>query len=716
MDRGYNAPKQEDDLDDDDDFDGKGKAAQAANKGTSDFVKKLFSMLDDKAYESVVAWSPSGESFIVKDMNDFTKHVLPRNFRHSNFASFVRQLNKYDFHKVKNPEDGSGSGAVGEHVWEFQHPDFIRGREDLLENVKRKIPAKKKTNLKGGAAAEGERDDSPSIPPPVDLSESKMGESHAELRAQIAHLTANQDQMQNHILALTKQYQGVIGEMLTFQRNMVQQDQLMQNLIQYLMNVEQDRRMDGGQGPTSASAFLAQTGHASGNNNQTPFLSQASNYDNSGAPSSFGAQIGDMARRTGDSGSKGPGTEGSSSTHATSSARLSSMTTAPSTTAPLSPKSVASPMDSGKTPEVSNHPHAPPSYLTGQAESTSNPPVEQLSNNMPASDNRNGTQSAKAADASQPTTLTSLKKGGYASTVRGRRSTLVPGWSVPPRVLLVDDDEVCRRLSSKFLQVFGCTIDYAVDGMSAVNKMNLEKYDLVLMDIVMPNLDGASATSIIRQFDPNTPIISMTSNSGPSELINYMGAGMTDILPKPFTKEGLLNMLEKHLLHLKAQRGMSVSVGAPEQQQPPAAKALSPSPVAPGPGATPSNGAAGLNATEDASLNPLAGMGFTDEEYVAMLQNLIASGTGGDEDLSGVAGFMSSVADFGAHGMDSMGMGSKENTPATPTTAAGLKRSNSSTNDGTASANGSASGNGVRGVNHPTAAEANKRGRYNEIS
>lgn len=65
--------------------------------------------------------------------------------------------------------------------------------------------------------------------------------------------------------------------------------------------------------------------------------------------------------------------------------------------------------------------------------------------------------------------------------LRIRRSTYVPGWSVPPRVLLVEDDAVSRKLSSKFLQIFGCTIDVAVDGVGAVNKMNLEKYDLVLM-------------------------------------------------------------------------------------------------------------------------------------------------------------------------------------------------------------------------------------------
>ena len=68
-----------------------------------------------------------------------------------------------------------------------------------------------------------------------------------------------------------------------------------------------------------------------------------------------------------------------------------------------------------------------------------------------------------------------------AQTLRVRRSTYVPGWAVPPRVLLVDDDAVSRKVSSKFLQIFGCTIDVAVDGVGAVNKMNLEKYDLVLM-------------------------------------------------------------------------------------------------------------------------------------------------------------------------------------------------------------------------------------------
>ncbi|KAJ2912468.1 hypothetical protein MD484_g7945, partial [Candolleomyces efflorescens] len=79
---------------------------------TSDFVKKLYKMLEDPNFQSVVSWGPQGDCFVVKDMNEFTKSILPRMFKHSNFASFVRQLNKYDFHKVKNTDDNQ----FGEHV------------------------------------------------------------------------------------------------------------------------------------------------------------------------------------------------------------------------------------------------------------------------------------------------------------------------------------------------------------------------------------------------------------------------------------------------------------------------------------------------------------------------------------------------------------------------------------------------------------------------
>jgi hypothetical protein len=79
----------------------------------------------------------------------------------------------------------------------------------------------------------------------------------------------------------------------------------------------------------------------------------------------------------------------------------------------------------------------------------------------------------------QPTVNSNGVIGG--PRLRVRRKTYVPGWAVPPRVLLVEDDAVSRKLSSKFLQVLGVTTDFAVDGESAVKQMHLGRYDLVLM-------------------------------------------------------------------------------------------------------------------------------------------------------------------------------------------------------------------------------------------
>ena len=92
-----------------------------------------------------------------------------------------------------------------------------------------------------------------------------------------------------------------------------------------------------------------------------------------------------------------------------------------------------------------------------------------------------------------------LKGGQSSAAVRSaltskpllvRRATYIPGWSIPPRVLLVEDDPVCRNLTTKFLQLFGCTIEVATDGVEAVNKMQSGVYDIAMMDITMPNLDG----------------------------------------------------------------------------------------------------------------------------------------------------------------------------------------------------------------------------------
>jgi DNA-binding response OmpR family regulator len=67
----------------------------------------------------------------------------------------------------------------------------------------------------------------------------------------------------------------------------------------------------------------------------------------------------------------------------------------------------------------------------------------------------------------------------------------------------------------------------------------------------MPNLDGVSATCRIRQFDQQTPIISMTSNVQRDDCMTYLANGMNDILPKPFSRDSLLAMLDRYCSHLR---------------------------------------------------------------------------------------------------------------------------------------------------------------------
>ncbi|TFK64932.1 hypothetical protein BDN72DRAFT_901150 [Pluteus cervinus] len=94
----------------------------------------------------------------------------------------------------------------------------------------------------------------------------------------------------------------------------------------------------------------------------------------------------------------------------------------------------------------------------------------------------------------------------------------------------------------------------AVDGVSAVDKMEGGRGEEGHRH---SKLGGASATSLIRKFDDHTPIISITSNSKPTEVMAYYSSGLNDILPKPFTKDCLLVVLEKHPIHLMAMQTMN---------------------------------------------------------------------------------------------------------------------------------------------------------------
>ncbi|CAR29441.1 hypothetical protein ZYGR_0AD01230 [Zygosaccharomyces rouxii] len=104
------------------------------------FVNKVWSMLNDESNGNLIRWAEDGKSFVVVNREEFVHQVLPKYFKHSNFASFVRQLNMYGWHKVQDVKSGSIQNS-SDDKWQFENEFFIRGREDLLQHIVRQRPA-----------------------------------------------------------------------------------------------------------------------------------------------------------------------------------------------------------------------------------------------------------------------------------------------------------------------------------------------------------------------------------------------------------------------------------------------------------------------------------------------------------------------------------------------------------------------------------------------
>ncbi|KAI9033673.1 hypothetical protein CLU79DRAFT_724852 [Phycomyces nitens] len=102
------------------------------------FLNKLYNMVNDPGSDELIRWADDGQSFIVIRHEDFAKRVLPRFFKHSNFSSFVRQLNMYGFHKVPHLQQGVLQADSESERWEFSNPHFQRNQPDLLLLVTRK--------------------------------------------------------------------------------------------------------------------------------------------------------------------------------------------------------------------------------------------------------------------------------------------------------------------------------------------------------------------------------------------------------------------------------------------------------------------------------------------------------------------------------------------------------------------------------------------------
>jgi len=134
-------------------------------------------------------------------------------------------------------------------------------------------------------------------------------------------------------------------------------------------------------------------------------------------------------------------------------------------------------------------------------------------------------------------------------------SSLAPG---TPRarhtghVLVAEDNAVNQKLIVRLLEQAGCQVTVATDGSEALDALDKESFDLVLMDCQMPLLDGLAATGELRrreaaQAAPRVPVVALTANAMPEDRERCLSAGMDDYLTKPLQRDALERVLERWL-------------------------------------------------------------------------------------------------------------------------------------------------------------------------
>ncbi|PHH60349.1 hypothetical protein CDD81_1834 [Ophiocordyceps australis] len=464
-------------------------AAQGVGNNASEFVRKLFRMLEDPSHQDVARWGKGGDTFVVVEGEKFTRSILPKHFKHSNMSSFIRQLNKYDFHKVKPSSDSESSSPNG-NILEFKHPYFRADSKDGLDNIRRKAPAPRKPQ-----AAE-------------DFTTSQ----HVSVVSE--QLTATQQQVQQ----LQEMYNDasqanrlLANEIMTLQRALHTQNKAQFEILNFL-NLYGDGR---------SRALMGQALSSNGTgdvDDSAPELRRARELLSSVTTDSMADR--ELERLHG------------------------SYASPAGSTAIITP--VSMPMLHDPINDLGRYPVYPVGQTVG-IDPFHSDHIHKIPYAMPSDGSPLGvSEAAGSAAAPAPTNPTSAP-----STPLDKPSSL---WGPKkPLIFLVEDDPTCAKIGIKFLKSMGCEVEHAQNGADAysrVSNVGRDHFDMIFMDIIMPQLDGVSATTYIRQHCPSTPIIAMTSNIRPDEVNGYFEHGMNGVLAKPFTKEGMLKSVKTQLSHL----------------------------------------------------------------------------------------------------------------------------------------------------------------------
>lgn len=201
------------------------------------FLCKTYDVVDDPSTDSIVSWSKTNNSFIVWNVSEFARALLPKYFKHNNFSSFVRQLNTYGFRKV-DPDR-----------WEFANEGFLRGYKHLLKNITRR---KSSTNVQTAQP--------PPPPPPPQVHNTSAGScvevGKFGLDEEVEMLKRDKNVLMQELVRLRQQQQTTDHQLQTVGQRVHLMEQRQQQMMSFLAKAMQ------------SPGFMAQLVHQQNDSNR----------------------------------------------------------------------------------------------------------------------------------------------------------------------------------------------------------------------------------------------------------------------------------------------------------------------------------------------------------------------------------------------------------------------------------------------------------------
>jgi len=147
--------------------------------------------------------------------------------------------------------------------------------------------------------------------------------------------------------------------------------------------------------------------------------------------------------------------------------------------------------------------------------------------------------------------------------------------NIPLRILVTEDNPTNQKLALLILEQMGYKADLAMNGLESIQALSRKKYDVIFMDVQMPEMDGLEATRLIRKefsAERQPVIIAMTANALKEDRDICLEAGMDDYLSKPIQIPELVNALKNFEMHKRSKKRQSTDLsqkGLPEAGRPP---------------------------------------------------------------------------------------------------------------------------------------------------